>query len=62
MTRSNRPFAAAAARRSHVLHTPCKHQSWCLRAVSEACDARVVAAANGRLDRIIAHGFKSRAQ
>eukprot|EP00974_Lingulodinium_polyedra_P011173 1077602-Lingulodinium_polyedra.AAC.1 len=40
---------------------PSEHQSWCLRGVWEACDFRAVVAADGRIDRIIARGFKNRA-
>eukprot|EP00974_Lingulodinium_polyedra_P103936 10060879-Lingulodinium_polyedra.AAC.1 len=62
MMRSSRPSAATAARKSHVPRAPCGHQFWCARGECEACDARAVAAANGRFDRIIVHGFGNRAQ
>eukprot|EP00974_Lingulodinium_polyedra_P094409 9150911-Lingulodinium_polyedra.AAC.1 len=57
MVRSSRPSAAAALRESHVSRTPCEHQNWRAHGVREACDLRAVAAASGRFDRIIAHGF-----
>eukprot|EP00974_Lingulodinium_polyedra_P001948 184077-Lingulodinium_polyedra.AAC.1 len=40
MLRSNRPLAAATARESHALHTPCEHRNWCSHGVREACDLR----------------------
>eukprot|EP00974_Lingulodinium_polyedra_P009332 893766-Lingulodinium_polyedra.AAC.1 len=62
MMRSNRQFATATARKSHASHTPCKRQNWCLHGVRDARDLRTAAAADGRLERIIAHEFKNRAQ
>eukprot|EP00974_Lingulodinium_polyedra_P111115 10746388-Lingulodinium_polyedra.AAC.1 len=59
MMRSNRPRAATTALKSHAPHTECKHQTWRSHGVHEACDARTAAAADGRLDRIIAHGFEA---
>eukprot|EP00974_Lingulodinium_polyedra_P052753 5073439-Lingulodinium_polyedra.AAC.1 len=60
--RSNRPSAAATARKSHASHTPCKHQHWRSHATHEACDVRTAVATDGRFGRITVHGFKNRAQ
>eukprot|EP00974_Lingulodinium_polyedra_P052791 5076129-Lingulodinium_polyedra.AAC.1 len=60
--RSNRPFAVAAARGSHDSRTPCERQNRRPRGVREACHLRAVAAADGRFDRINAHGFKNRSE
>eukprot|EP00974_Lingulodinium_polyedra_P130289 11213293-Lingulodinium_polyedra.AAC.1 len=62
MMRSNRVSAATAARESHAAHTPCEHSNWHSHGVRDARDLRAAAATDGRPDRIIAHGFKSRAQ
>eukprot|EP00974_Lingulodinium_polyedra_P009123 872474-Lingulodinium_polyedra.AAC.1 len=62
MIRSNRPRAATTACKSHASHTPRAHQKWCSHGIHEACDARTAVAADGRFDRIIAHGFQNRAQ
>eukprot|EP00974_Lingulodinium_polyedra_P127441 11202188-Lingulodinium_polyedra.AAC.1 len=60
--RSNRVSVATAACQSHASRVPCKHPTWCLHGVCEACDLRVVVPADGRFDRIIVHGFKNRAE
>eukprot|EP00974_Lingulodinium_polyedra_P010889 1047545-Lingulodinium_polyedra.AAC.1 len=62
MMRPNRLSAATAVRASHVSRAPCEHQNWCPHGVRGACDLRAGAAADGRFDRIIVHGFKNRAQ
>eukprot|EP00974_Lingulodinium_polyedra_P064094 6190752-Lingulodinium_polyedra.AAC.1 len=56
MTRSNRPSAVAAVRKSHASRVPCEHHLRCLHGVREACDLQGLAAADGRFDRIIVHG------
>eukprot|EP00974_Lingulodinium_polyedra_P116531 11159504-Lingulodinium_polyedra.AAC.1 len=60
--RSNRPSAAATPHKSHASRTPCERQTIVSHGLREACDLRVAAAADGRFDRIIAHGAKNRAQ
>eukprot|EP00974_Lingulodinium_polyedra_P065775 6360301-Lingulodinium_polyedra.AAC.1 len=62
MMRSNRLSAAAAPGESHASHTPCKHQTWCLHGVREACDLRTVATANGRFGPHRCARFRDRAQ
>eukprot|EP00974_Lingulodinium_polyedra_P088316 8562704-Lingulodinium_polyedra.AAC.1 len=46
--RSNRPFAAAAACKSHASHAHHAHANkWCLHGVCDACDLQAVAVASG---------------
>eukprot|EP00974_Lingulodinium_polyedra_P031678 3050922-Lingulodinium_polyedra.AAC.1 len=59
--RSNRPSASQIARFAHSMRTP-KNGVRMECGVREACDLRAVAAADGRLDRAIAHGFQICAQ
>eukprot|EP00974_Lingulodinium_polyedra_P095453 9249946-Lingulodinium_polyedra.AAC.1 len=59
MTRSNRPCAAAAARESHASRTPRERQKRSSHEKREACDLRAAVVADGRFDRVIAHGFKN---
>eukprot|EP00974_Lingulodinium_polyedra_P073463 7112249-Lingulodinium_polyedra.AAC.1 len=61
MMRSNRPFAAAAARKSHASHTPCEHQFLCSHGLCEACESRAVVAVDGWFDRVVAFVFGPRA-
>eukprot|EP00974_Lingulodinium_polyedra_P031519 3032596-Lingulodinium_polyedra.AAC.1 len=51
-TRSNRPSATTAARKSHAARTPREHQKWCSHGAREACGLRAAAAADNRFDRI----------
>eukprot|EP00974_Lingulodinium_polyedra_P012399 1196821-Lingulodinium_polyedra.AAC.1 len=62
MMRSNRPSAAARARKSHTSRTPCEHQCWCSRGTREACGSRTAAAADGRFDRIIVQRVQNATQ
>eukprot|EP00974_Lingulodinium_polyedra_P010431 1001979-Lingulodinium_polyedra.AAC.1 len=62
MMRLRSPSAAAAACNLHAspLHANAKNRR--SRGVREVCDSRAAAAADGRFDRILAHGFKNHAQ
>eukprot|EP00974_Lingulodinium_polyedra_P093002 9011014-Lingulodinium_polyedra.AAC.1 len=62
MMRTNRPSAATVPCKSHASCTPCGHQFWRLHEKCDACDLRATVAAHNGFDRIIAHGFRNRAQ
>eukprot|EP00974_Lingulodinium_polyedra_P099202 9611751-Lingulodinium_polyedra.AAC.1 len=62
MMRSNRPSAAATARKSHASRTPCEHQFRRAHGMCETCDFRTAAAADGCFDCIIASRFANAAQ
>eukprot|EP00974_Lingulodinium_polyedra_P049039 4714045-Lingulodinium_polyedra.AAC.1 len=62
MMRSYRPFAVAAVSKPYASRVSCELQLWCSHGVREVCDLRAVAAAKGRSDRIVVHGFRNRAQ
>eukprot|EP00974_Lingulodinium_polyedra_P067617 6547371-Lingulodinium_polyedra.AAC.1 len=59
---AKRPSAAAAAHKSDASRAPFLAPFLCSHGVREACDLRGAAAADGRFDRIIVHGFRNRAQ
>eukprot|EP00974_Lingulodinium_polyedra_P044427 4261518-Lingulodinium_polyedra.AAC.1 len=58
MMRSNRLSATATPHKSHASNSPREHQKMAFAWSAWACDLRAAATADGRFDRIIAHGFK----
>eukprot|EP00974_Lingulodinium_polyedra_P118584 11167735-Lingulodinium_polyedra.AAC.1 len=60
--RPNRPCAATTASKSHASHTPRERQKWSSHGVRGTRDLRAAVTADGRFDRIIAHGSQNRAQ
>eukprot|EP00974_Lingulodinium_polyedra_P058039 5588945-Lingulodinium_polyedra.AAC.1 len=62
MMRSSRPSAVVAARKSRASRISCERQFWRSFGVCEVCDLRSVAAANGRIDRIIVQRLQNATQ
>eukprot|EP00974_Lingulodinium_polyedra_P081436 7886541-Lingulodinium_polyedra.AAC.1 len=56
----NRQPPPGLVSRARALHANTK--KWCSRGARDACDLRRVAAAAGRFDGILVHGFEHRAQ